>query len=67
MKIDDIKIYEGKKITIFLKNKYYYSGYIVEFLEHNTLKFKDKFNNIILISVDEITTITELNGVEDGG
>ena len=62
MKIDDIKIYENKRITIFLKNNYFYSGYIIGFLE-DALTFKDKFNNTILISVDEITSITGLNGV----
>lgn len=65
MKIDDIKIYENKNITVFLKNKYYYSGYIVEFLD-DTLKFKDKFSNTILISVEEISAITESNSNQGG-
>ena len=64
MKIDDIRIYENKKMTIFLKNKYYYTGHIIKFLD-NALKFKDKFGNTILISVEEITTITELSGGEN--
>ncbi len=65
MKIDDIKIYENKKITIFLRNKYYYSGHIIEFLD-DALTFKDKFNNTLLISVEEIVTITESNSNQYG-
>jgi len=60
MKIEDLRIYESKKITLFLKNKFYYTGHILEFLD-DTLKFKDKFGNIILIDGNEIATITESN------
>ena len=62
MKINDLKIYENKKVRIFLRNNFYYSGCIIKFLEDDTLKFRDKFNKIVLISAGEITTITELNG-----
>jgi len=58
MKRTNIEKYKDKKITIFLKNRYYYTGHIVEFLD-DSIKFFDKFGNVILISINEITAITE--------
>ncbi len=61
MKKEDILCYERKKIKILLKNKFVYTCVIKEFLE-DSIKIRDKFNNLVVISLDDISMITDLNG-----
>jgi hypothetical protein len=56
VKVEDLKIYRKKKIKLLLKNRFVYSCVIEEFLE-NSIKIRDKFGNVIIISVDDISVI----------
>ena len=65
MNVNDLKCYENKKIKILLKTRFVYTGHIIEFLD-DAIKFRDKENSIVIISLDNISTITELNGGYNG-
>ena len=45
--------YAGKKVRIILKNNFHYTGLILEASE-NKILIKDKFDNEVLISLDEV-------------
>ncbi len=50
--------FEGIDIKIILKNNFHYNGKIVSISE-DTLKFKDKFDAVILISLDSIKFVRQ--------
>ena len=60
MKKNEILCYEGKKIKILLKNNFVYTCFIEEYFE-DSIKIKDKFGNLVIISLENISMITELN------
>jgi len=49
--------YKGKKIRITLANGYFYVGNIEEF-KNETLLFRDKFNNLVAIACNSITSVS---------
>lgn len=58
MKREDFKEFEGKNIKIVLENDYQYNGEIIS-LSEDSLKFRDKFGVVILISFDNIKFVRE--------
>lgn len=66
MKKEDVLCYDGKRIKILLKNKFIYTCIIEEFLE-DSVRVKDKFGNLVTISFDEISMVTELSGASGNG
>jgi len=62
MKRQDLSCYEGKRIKIFLKNKFVYNCVIEEFLD-DCIKIRDKFDNVVIISLDEISNVTGIRKV----
>ncbi len=62
MKIEDLLWCEGKNIKILLKNKFIYTCKISEFLG-DCIKVVDKFDKEILISLDEISVVSEVGVV----
>ena len=58
MQEEDLKEFEGKNIKIVLNNNYQYNGEIIS-LSRDSLKFKDKYNAVILISLDHIKFVRE--------
>lgn len=65
MNVNDLKCYENKRIKILLKTRFVYTGFIIDFLD-DSIKFRDKKGATVIISLDNISTITELNGVQNG-
>jgi sRNA-binding regulator protein Hfq len=66
MREEDIKKYEGLKVSIVLKNGFRYSGKVEEVRE-DCIFFIDKFGNNLMIAFDELSVITdypEKKGVE---
>jgi len=61
MKKEDVLCYAEKRIKILLKNRFVYNCMIEEFLE-DSIKIRDKFGNLVLISLEDIAVITEFNG-----
>jgi hypothetical protein len=59
MKKEDLRCYEGKKIKILLKNNFVYTCSIQEFLE-DCIKIRDRFGNLVLVSLGDISMITEI-------
>jgi len=59
MRRDDIKKYEGKKVSIVLKNSYRYTGKIIEVRE-DCIMFLDKFENNLMIDFDDISVLLEV-------
>ncbi len=53
-----LKEFEGKDIKLVLKGNFLYNGRIVS-IAGDSLKFKDKFGDIILISLDNIKFVRE--------
>ena len=64
MKKEDLLCYKRKKVKILLKNRFVYTCIIEEFLE-DCIKIRDKFGNLVTISLDDISMITELRGEEN--
>jgi len=60
MKRGDILCYQNKTVKIILKNRFVYCCKIEEFLD-DSIKIRDKFNNLVLISLEDIMLITEFN------
>lgn len=61
MDYDDISCFIGKKVIInadFNSAKRYYTGFIVK-LNDDSLLFKDKFDELVLIRFDAITSISQ--------
>lgn len=69
MKREYLKRFLKKKVWLFLKNKSYYKGEIVEF-DEDCLVIRDKFVGEVILSFDNISLISEDRkdkGEEDGG
>ena len=65
MQKDDLKIYQGKRVRLHLKSNLNFTGHILSFSQDNlSLTFKDKFGNILTISLSEVSLIFE---VDNGG
>jgi small nuclear ribonucleoprotein (snRNP)-like protein len=58
-----LKKFIGKKVTIYLKSGYKYTGHI-ESIEDSTIVFFDKFQSKILITPETIITLTEMGGAQ---
>jgi len=65
MKKGDIICYEGKSIKILLKNNFVYTCVIQEFLD-DCIRVKDRFGNLVTISLGNISMITEVRRAENG-
>ena len=65
MKKGDIICYEGKSIKILLKNNFVYTCVIQEFLD-DCIRVKDRFGNLVTISLGNISMITEVRKAENG-
>lgn len=59
MKKEDVESYQGKRIKIFLKTTFVYTGLIIE-LTDSSVKIKDKYDSDVIISLDDISVITEV-------
>ncbi len=64
MKEEDLRSYEGKNIKILLKNGFVYTCEIKRFLG-DCIKIVDKFDKEILISLDEISMVSEVSVMGD--
>ena len=64
MKYDEVKKYEKKKVLILLKNSFRYSG-TVKTVNESSLMLNDKFKQDVLISLDEISVLSEYKGREN--
>lgn len=58
MKKEDVLCYKGKPIKIILKNGFIYTCKIIEFLD-DCIKVRDKYENLVTISLDNISMIIE--------
>ena len=65
MKKEDVLCYEGKTIKILLKNNFIYTCTIREFLD-DCIKIRDRFGNLVTISLGNISMITEIRRAENG-
>tara|TARA_Y100000296_G_scaffold87211_1_gene130621 strand:- start:3137 stop:3340 length:204 start_codon:yes stop_codon:yes gene_type:complete len=59
MKEEDIKIYVGKRVKILLSNNFVYTA-VINVVSGDCIKIVDKFDNNVLISIRDITMITEI-------
>ncbi len=55
---EHLQEFEGKEIKLVLKGNFQYNGKIVD-IAGDSLKFKDKFGDIVLISLDNIKFVRE--------
>lgn len=64
MKKERLKHLKTKKVKLNLKNNYVYTG-IVQSLNDDCLFLLDKFQTMVIISLDEIISISNLDGDDD--
>ena len=55
---EGIKNFIGKWVYVLLKSGRHYSGKITS-IENDTISFIDKFNNLVLFNISEISSIEE--------
>lgn len=55
----DIIQFQGKTIKLLLKNSYNYTGDILS-ISDDSITLLDKYHNTVLISINDITTIMEV-------
>ncbi len=65
MERNDIEDCEGKLCKFFLRNNIVYHGRVLE-IQADVLKIRDKFSNIVFISLDQIEVIHIVGGQQDG-
>lgn len=58
MQKEYLEEFKGKNVRIVLKNNYLYNGEIIS-LSEDSLKFRDKFDAVVLISLDNIKFVKE--------
>ncbi|MBT6995350.1 hypothetical protein HN865_04180 [Candidatus Woesearchaeota archaeon] len=54
----------GKRVFMILKSNHKYSG-LVQQIEGKHIQFKDKFNEFVIISIDEIKVLKEVRDDEE--
>lgn len=59
MKREDFNLYHNKKIKIFLKNSFQYTGQIIK-VNDESVVINDKFNKLVTISIPEISYVEEM-------
>lgn len=58
MEKEDLKIYLHKKVRLILKSGYNYHGYVLS-LGDDFIRFKDKYNRMVIVKLDDISLIEE--------
>jgi len=59
MRKEDLDLLLNKRVKLTRKNGFYYSGYI-EHLDDDTLRFRDKYNNTLVLSLDDVSGVEEI-------
>jgi hypothetical protein len=59
MKYDDVAYYNGKKdCKLMLKNSFIFTGEVLS-VNETCMKFRDKFEKILTVDLDDISMISE--------
>ena len=58
IKKNNYEIFLNKRVKLFLKNKFCYTGVVIS-IDNNSLLLRDKFNQNIIFNVESISTIYE--------
>lgn len=56
----DFSVYVNKRVKVDISSGYYYSGMILN-VDENFLTLRDKNNNLVTISINDILNIREVS------